>query len=1080
MVAPDETSFSAMKQSGQTWASVVTGGGGDNEVGAVSSDTSSQYLAGKSECCNVDDSGLSDSEQSISPMTCVSPVEERIVVKEIDKDEVVKFEIVSVDVEKNEVVDENLILVSEDETKEEKILFSDKVDDDDKIDDQVVEEEAVKLRNFIVDLLAKESQETDDLTAADDGEEDSKSAAELQSNEIMEVSQVNNVDEGGNKIPVADIVSTRDFSTQGSSAEGVDGSGSGEETKEMIVGSSKSGEQSEKVSSSIDANSDETNIPSNHVDRIDGQIVTDSEEEVDMDDEGNEKTFDTEALAAFLKASTGGSSDGGNFTITSQDVMKLFSMEPPAGLGSSSGLFQSAASLPNRSNTFPNLTVAMGGESESNLSEEEKQKLEKLQTVRVKYLRLVHRLGQSVENSLAVQNLYNLALLAGRHSGYSFSLDAAKKMAMDSEAEGEDLDFSLNILVLGKSGVGKSATINSILGDQKASIHAFGPSTTFVREISGIVDGVKITIIDTPGLKSAAMDQSANSKMLSSVKKLMKKYPPDVVLYVDRLDAQNRSLNNMPLLRTITASLGSSILKNAIVTLTHAASIPPDGPYGTTMNYDVFVEQCTRIVQHSIGQAVGDLRLINSRLMNPVSLVENHPLCRKNRLGVKVLPNGQTWRPQLLLLCYSLKILSQAKSLMKSQKPLDHRKVFDFRVRSITLPNLLSWLLQSRAHPKLPAEEGGDNVDSDIEIDDVSDSEQEDGEDDEYDQLPPFKPLRKNQLAKLSKEHRKAYFEEYDYRVKLLQKKQWRDEVRRMKEIKKNRKNKVAESEYGYLEEEEAPRASPPALLPDLVLPPSFDSDHSAYRYRSLEPTSQLVTRSLLDTQGWDHDCGLDCVIAEKSLAIAKRFPAEVSVQVTKDKKEFNIALDSSVCAKHGDNGSTMAGLVIKGSEQLMYMIKGETKFKNFRKNKTTLAGLVIFFGGDIATGLKLEDQIALGKRLVLVGNAGTTRSQGDSAYEANLEVRLREADFPIGQNQYVLGLSLTNSKNRLTLATNLRSEVSIGRHTKIAALASLDNKRTGRFIFRTSSSDQLQIGLMAILPLAMSIYKMIIRSEEN
>ncbi|CDY50376.1 BnaCnng19080D [Brassica napus] len=683
-------------------------------------------------------------------------------------------------------------------------------------------------------------------------------------------------------------------------------------------------------------------------DRIDGQIVTDSEEDVDTEDEGEEKMFDSEALAALLKAATGGgSSEGGNFTITSQDGTKLFSMDRPAGLSSSlRPLKPAAAPRAIRPNIFsnPNVTV---DESEINLSEEEKQKLEKLQSLRVKFLRLLQRLGQQ--------------------TGQLFSLDAAKKKAVEYEAEGnEELNFSLNILVLGKAGVGKSATINSILGNQKASTDAFGLSTNSVREISETVGGIKITFIDTPGLKPAAMDQSANSKMLASVKKVMKRCPPDIVLYVDRLDTQNRDLNNLPLLKTVTASLGASIWKNAIVTLTHAASAPPDGPSGAPLSYDVFVAQCSHIVQQSIGQAVGDLRLMNPSLMNPVSLVENHPLCRKNREGVKVLPNGQTWRPQLLLLCYSLK---------------------------------------SRAHPKLPTHQGGDSVDSDIEIDDVSDSEQEDGDEDEYDQLPPFKPLRKTQLAKLSKEQRKAYLEEYDYRVKLLQKKQWREELKRMREMKKNGK-KVGENEF--------------VPLPDMVLPPSFDSDNSAYRYRFLEPTSQLLTRPVLDTHGWDHDCGYDGVNAEYSLAIASRFPATATVQTTKDKKEFNIHLDSSVSAKNGDSGSTMAGFDIQNvGKQLAYVVRGETKFKNLKKNKTTLGGSVTFLGENIATGVKLEDQIALGKRFVLVG-------------------------------------------------------ISVGRNSKIALRAGLNNKMSGQITVRTSSSDQLQIALTAILPIAMSIYKML------
>ncbi|EOA22022.1 hypothetical protein CARUB_v10002545mg, partial [Capsella rubella] len=1052
----------------RTWASLVSGGCDGDEVEIVSSvkgfDTLSLSLAGKSECCDGDQDDRSG--QSISPMAKIgtedSVFSETVgkifgvlkAVKEIGEDGVGKFETLNVshEIEKDETGErEHLVTGVEEGIGVEAALK-----------EEIEEDGAVKFKTVSVDLEEKEVGDEKLVSCEIEKEEANGSKYESLHVDVVDKTTLD----------MQETVSTREFTAKdleieqasfGESVVGVGGFESDEETEEM-----------RKVYSGSHAHSDETNIPHHHVDRIDGQIVSDSDEDVDTNDDDEEKTFDSAALATFLKVATSGSSDGGNFT-KSEDVMKLFSMEPPAGLGSSLRVVQSAAPLPNRSNIFPSLKLAMGGKIDNNLSEEERHKLEKLQSIRVIYLRLVYRLGQSVDNSIATQVLYDLTFLTMRHFGQSSSLDVAKKMAMEAEGK-EDLNFSLNILVLGKAGVGKSATINSILGDQKASIHSFEPSTTSVQAISGTVGGVKITIIDTPGLKSSAMDQSANSKMLSSVKKIMKKFPPNVVLYVDRLDAQNRCLNNTPLLRTITASLGSSILKNAIVTLTHAGSAPPDGQSGTPLSYDAFVEQCSHIVQQSIGQAVGDLCVINPRLRNQVPLVENHPLCRKNREGVKVLPNGQTWRLQLLLMCYSKKIIIDANSLFKPQEPLDHRKIFGFQVQPIPLPNLLSWLLRSRAHPKLLVDQGSDSVDFDIEIDDVSNSEQENGEDDEYDQLPPFKPLRKTQVAKLSKAQRKAYFDEYDLRVKLLQKKQWRENLRRMREIKRNGEKKVPE----YPEVEEAPPALPPVILPDIVLPPSFDSDYSSYRYRSLESSSQLITRSVLNHEGWDHDSGLDCVIVDQSLAIAKQFPAAVTVQVTKDKKEFNILLDSSICAKHGDNGSTMAGLLIQGGEQLMYLFKGETKFKKSKRNEITLGGLVTFFAGSIPIGVKVENQMALGKRLVLVGNAGATRSQGDSAFEAKLEARLREADFPIGQNQSHAGLSLTKSKDDLTVTANVRSEVSIGRQTKVTASASLDTKRTGRFSVRTSSSDQLQLALMAILPFAMSIYKRIIRSEEN
>ncbi|KAK7247257.1 hypothetical protein RIF29_42136 [Crotalaria pallida] len=810
--------------------------------------------------------------------------------------------------------------------------------------------------------------------------------------------------------------------------------------------------------------------------RIDGQIVTDSDEEADTDDDdGDDKElFDSATLAALLKAASGTGQDGGNITITSQDGSRLFSVERPAGLGPSLQPGKPAM-RPNRANLFAPSISRPGADPNIQLSKEEKEKLEKLQQIRIKFLRLVQRLGFTTEESIAAQVLYRLTLVAGRPIGQLFNLDAAKESASQLEAEGrDDLDYSITILVLGKTGVGKSATINSIFGETKTNFSAYGPATTAVTEIVGMVDGVKIRVFDTPGLKSSALEQSANRKVLSAIKKVTKKSPPDIVLYVDRLDLQTRDLNDLPLLKSITSALGPSIWRNVIVTLTHGASAPPDGPSGNPLTYDVFVAQRSHIVQQTIGQAVGDLRLMNPNLMNPVSLVENHPSCRKNRDGQKVLPNGQTWRPLLLLLCFSMKILSEAGNVSKAPESFDHRRLFGFRTRSPPLPYLLSWLLQSRTHPKLASDQGGvDNGDSDVDMADLSDSDL-DEEEDEYDQLPPFKPLRKAQIAKLSREQHKAYLEEYDYRVKLLQKKQWRDELRRMREVKK--KGKTNANDYGYPEDDDQENGAPAAVpvpLPDMALPPSFDSDNPAYRYRFLEPNSQLLTRPVLDTHSWDHDCGYDGVNLEQALAIINKFPAAVTVQITKDKKDFNLHLDSSVAAKHGENGSTMAGFDIQNiGKQLAYIVRGETKFKNYKRNKTAAGFSVTFLGENVSTGLKVEDQIALGKRLVLVGSTGTVRCQGDSVYGANVEVRLREADFPIGQDQSSLSLSLVKWRGDLAVGANFQSQISFGRSYKMGVRAGLNNKLSGQVSVRTSSSDQLQIALIAILPVARAIYK--------
>ncbi|KAL3827836.1 hypothetical protein ACJIZ3_016638 [Penstemon smallii] len=846
---------------------------------------------------------------------------------------------------------------------------------------------------------------------------------------------------------------------------------SDEETDGMVFGSSEAAkkfieelEQGSGAGSSLDQSQ-----------RIDGQIVTDSEEEEGDtdDDEGDGKElFDSAALAALLKAATGADPDGGSITITSQDGSRLFSVERPAGLGPS---LQSLRPAPqrNRPLLFNPSNISSRGETEENLSEDEKKKLEKLQQIRVKFLRLVHRLGLSLEESVAAQVLYRLALLGGRQGTQTFSLDAAKQTALQLEAEdGNDLDFSLNILVLGKSGVGKSSTINAILGEEKASIDAFETGTASAMEILGSVNGVKVKVIDTPGLKSSVMEQAYNRSVLSSVQKITKKTPPDVVLYVDRLDAQTRDLNDLPLLKTITSSLGPSTWRSAIVTLTHAASAPPDGPSGTPLSYEVFVTQRSHVVQQSIGHAVGDLRMMSPSLMNPVSLVENHRDCRKNREGNKILPNGQSWRPQLLLLCYSMKILSEASALSKPQDPLDQRKLFGFRVRSPPLPYMLSSMLQSRPHPKLPSDQNGESVDSDIDLDDFSDSDQE--EEDEYDQLPPFKPLKKAQLAKLSREQTKAYFEEYDYRVKLLQKKQWREELKRMREMKK-RGGKDTLTDYNFGEEEADMGAAAPIAvpLPDMALPPSFDGDNPAYRYRFLEPTSQFLARPVLDSHGWDHDCGYDGVNLEHSLAILNRFGAAYTVQITKDKKDFSISLDSSIATKLNENMSTMAGFDIQSmGKQLAYIVRCETKSKNLKKHKAAGGISFTFLGENVVPGVKIEDQIKLGKQYVLVGSAGAVKSQQETAYGANIELQRRELDYPIGQIQSNISMSIIKWRGDLALGFNSLAQFSIGRNSKVAVRAGINNKLSGQVTVRTSSSEHLSLALAAVLPTVLSIYK--------
>ena len=703
-------------------------------------------------------------------------------------------------------------------------------------------------------------------------------------------------------------------------------------------------------------------------------------------------------------------------------------------------------------------------------SEEHDETREKLKMIRVKFLRLVHRLGLVPNETVVAQVLYRLGIveqLRGRNRGRigTLSFDPASAMAGQLEADGQEpLDFSCTIMVLGKTGVGKSATINSIFDEAKLPTNAFQSGTKMVQDVVGTVQGIKLRVIDTPGLLPSGSDQRQNEKILLSVKNFIKKTPPDIVLYFDRLDMQSKDFGDLPLLRTVTKIFGPSIWQNAIVVLSHAATAPPDSPQGTVSSYEMFVTQRSHVVQQTIRQAAGDMWLVN-----PVSLVENHSACRRNRAGHRVLPNGQVWKPQLLLLSFASKILAEANAILKVQDS-PPKKQFATRSRAPPLPYLLSSLLRSRPQVKLPEEQFGDEDGLDDDLDESLDSEDES----EYDDLPPFKSLTKAQVAKLTKAQKNAYFDELEYREKLFMKKQLKEEKRQQRMMKKTAvaTNPLPGDYSENAEEESEGPASVPVPMPDLSLPASFDSDNPSHRYRYLDNSNQWLVRPVLDTHGWDHDVGYEGINVERLFVVKDKIPVSFSGQVTKDKKDANVQMELASSIKHGEGKSTSLGFDMQTlGKDLGYTLHSETRFINFRKNKATAGLSVTLLGDALSAGVKVEDKLIANKRFQMVMSGGAMTGRGDVAYGGSLEAQLRDEDYPLGRSLSTLGLSVVDWHGVLAIGCNIQSQVPIGRSTNLIARANLNNKGAGQLSIRINSSEHLQIALAGLIPLLRKLF---------
>lgn len=754
---------------------------------------------------------------------------------------------------------------------------------------------------------------------------------------------------------------------------------------------------------------------------------------------------------------------------TDPAIIPSSTLSRPAGLGRAAPLLEPSPRVvqqPRVNGTVPQMQNQVIEDPTNGEAEENDETREKLQMIRVKFLRLAHRLGQTPHNVVVAQVLYRLGLaeqLRGGNGGRvaAFSYDRASAMAEQLEAAGQEpLDFTCTIMVLGKTGVGKSATINSIFDQVKFSTDAFQLGTKKVQDVVGTVQGIKVRVIDTPGLLPSWSDQHRNEKILHSVKRFIKKSPPDIVLYLDRLDMQSRDSGDMPLLRTITDTFGPSIWFNAIVVLTHAASAPPEGPNGVATSYDMFVTQRSHVVQQAIRQAAGDMRL-----MNPVSLVENHSACRTNRAGQRVLPNGQVWKPHLLLLSFASKILAEANTLLKLQDA-PPGKPFTARVRAPPLPFLLTSLLRSRPQLKLPHEQFGDDDDTlDADLDESTDSDDES----EYDELPPFKQLTRAQLAKLTRAQKKAYYDELEYREKLYMRKQLNEEKQRRRLMKKMAAEaKDLPNDYSEgVEEESGVEAYVPTPMADLPLPASFDSDNPTHRYRCLENANQWLVRPVLDSHSWDHDVGYEGVNMERSFVIKDKIPMSFSGQVTKDKKEAHFQMEVAGTAKHNEGKSTTLGFDMQQiGKDIAYTIRSDTKFSNFRRNKGTASLSVSHMGDAITGGVKVEDKLIVSRQGQVVMSGGAIVGRGDVAYGGSLEATLRDKDYPLGRSLTTMSLSVMDWHGDLATGWNAQTQIPVGRFTNLIGSVNFNNRGQGQVSIRMNSSEQLQIALVALIPL--------------
>ncbi|XP_038889833.1 translocase of chloroplast 90, chloroplastic isoform X2 [Benincasa hispida] len=689
--------------------------------------------------------------------------------------------------------------------------------------------------------------------------------------------------------------------------------------------------------------------------------------------------------------------------------------------------------------------------------------LTKIEDLQVQFFRLLLRIGQTQNNLLVEKVLYRIHLATLIQVGESdlkrVNLERGKARAKAAEQEAAGIpesNFTFRILVLGKTGVGKSATINSLFDQTKTATDAFQPATDHIQEIMGTINGIKVSIIDTPGLsQSSSGNMKRNKKIMFSVKRYIRKSPPDIVLYFDRLDLINKNHGDYLLMKLINEVFGSAIWFNTILVLTHCSSALPEGPDGYPVSFESYVAHCSEVLQQNIHQALSDLKLDN-----PVLLVENHPQCRKNIMGEKVLPNGQVWRSHFLLLCICTKVLGSINSLLKFQNCIELGPLAISRLPS--LPHLLSSFLRYRSVSN-PSD-----VDYDIEAILLDDNEE-----DEYDDLPSIRILTKSQFEKLSNSQKREYLDELDYRETLYLKKQLREEYQKRKEIKLLKDRDLLHNDNNY-DLQALPEAD--AVLPDMAVPPSFDSDCPVHRYRCIAIDDQWIVRPVLDPQGWDHDVGFDGINLETAMEMNKNVFTSVTGQLSKDKHVFNIQSECAASYMDSRGSSYTLGLDVQSAgTDRMYTVHSNAKLGSIKHNLPGVGVSLTSFKRNCYYGAKLEDTISLGKRVKFVVNGGRIEGAGQMAYGGSVEATLKGRDYPVRNDHLKLTMTVLSFDKETILGGNVESEFRLSRSMRLSVNANLNTRKMGQICIKASSCEHLQIALVS----AFTILRALLRRKE-